>query len=100
MEESGFLNVRTDENDKFKNAFNQLKMQNVIYDEPRIEKIMEGKKIKDVKFTVGAHDNFIKDLKAGQKRYKDNFLGALDKGLVLDNEKLTDEKALKILKDI
>ncbi len=67
-------------------AFDELKVGSVLHSWERLEERREGRKIVDVKYSLHAHSEFIKEVKAANKRLKDSremlFDASVDKSLV------------------
>lgn len=72
--ESGLLNYsRTNDNVKaLESAFDELRDSHVINCWERVEERREGRRIADIKYTLSAHSDFIKDVKAANARLKDS----------------------------
>ena len=79
--DSGFLTyARTNDNlQALEAAFSELQSSRILNSWKRVEERREGRKILDIKYSLHAHSDFIKDMKAANARLKDsrsNFSGA------------------------
>ena len=72
--DSGLLTyARTNKNlTALKAAFDELKESNVLYAWSRVEERREGRRIVDIKYSLVAHPNFIRDVKAANARLKES----------------------------
>jgi hypothetical protein len=64
-------------------ALNELVQQNVIFSNFHVDQRKDGKTITDIKYTVRATPEFVRDQKAANKRSSDDQMKALQSGLPL-----------------
>jgi hypothetical protein len=72
--DSGFLTyARTNDNlQALETAFSELQNSRILNSWKRVEERREGRKILDIKYSLHAHSDFIKDVKAANARLKDS----------------------------